>query len=212
MNRSVRSALDGVDVVALVVEAGRFGAEDRAVLKLAPAGGAAVPGRQQDRHGGADTDPVVLAKSRRRGGIRRDRPGERAPPQGAVRAAAHVRAPSARSSRRSTPRTRSPTGTSAFSPRTSSARNFSAISARSFPTARTSKSKSSRSCGACGASTPPSCGEGRAQGDRDRRARKQVEGDRHRRASGHGEAVRRQGLPGDLGAACAAAGPTTKRR
>jgi GTP-binding protein Era len=38
MNRSVRSALDAVDVVALVVEAGRFGAEDRAVLKLVPAG------------------------------------------------------------------------------------------------------------------------------------------------------------------------------
>ena len=37
MNRSVRAALDAVDVVALVVEAGRFGAEDRAVLKLAPA-------------------------------------------------------------------------------------------------------------------------------------------------------------------------------
>jgi len=38
MNRSVRSALGAVDVVALVVEAGAFGAEDRAVLKLAPAG------------------------------------------------------------------------------------------------------------------------------------------------------------------------------
>src|SRR5262245_4785626 len=37
MNRSVRSVLDAVDVVALVVEAGRFGADDRAVLKLAPA-------------------------------------------------------------------------------------------------------------------------------------------------------------------------------
>src|SRR5689334_19820093 len=37
MNRSVRSSLDAVDVVALVVEAGRFGAEDRAVLKLVPA-------------------------------------------------------------------------------------------------------------------------------------------------------------------------------
>src|SRR5262249_27857410 len=36
MNRSVRSVLDAVDVVALVVEAGRFGAEDRAVLELAP--------------------------------------------------------------------------------------------------------------------------------------------------------------------------------
>jgi GTP-binding protein Era len=40
MNRSVRSVLDAVDVAALVVEAGRFGAEDRAVLKLAPAAAA----------------------------------------------------------------------------------------------------------------------------------------------------------------------------
>jgi GTPase len=38
MNRAARSALDSADVVALVVEAGRFLAEDRAVLKLAPAG------------------------------------------------------------------------------------------------------------------------------------------------------------------------------
>ena len=38
MNRSVRSVLEAVDVVALVVEAGRFGAEDRALLRLVPAG------------------------------------------------------------------------------------------------------------------------------------------------------------------------------
>jgi GTPase len=38
MNRSVRSALGEVDVVVLVVEAGQFGKEDRAVLKLAPPG------------------------------------------------------------------------------------------------------------------------------------------------------------------------------
>jgi len=38
MNRSVRSVLEAVDVVALMVEAGRFGAEDRAVLDLVPAG------------------------------------------------------------------------------------------------------------------------------------------------------------------------------
>jgi GTP-binding protein Era len=37
MNRSVRGALEAVDVAALVVEAKRFGAEDRALLKLAPA-------------------------------------------------------------------------------------------------------------------------------------------------------------------------------
>jgi GTP-binding protein Era len=38
MNRAVRGALETVDVVALVVEAKRFGAEDRALLKLVPAG------------------------------------------------------------------------------------------------------------------------------------------------------------------------------
>ena len=38
MNRAVRSALESADVVALVVEAGRFGADDRSVLRLAPAG------------------------------------------------------------------------------------------------------------------------------------------------------------------------------
>ena len=38
MNRAVRGTLESVDVSALVVEAARFGAEDRAVLKLAPAG------------------------------------------------------------------------------------------------------------------------------------------------------------------------------
>jgi GTPase len=37
MNRAIRAALEAVDVVALVVEAGRFGAEDRKLLKLAPA-------------------------------------------------------------------------------------------------------------------------------------------------------------------------------
>jgi GTP-binding protein Era len=37
MNRAVRGALEAVDVAALVVEAKRFGAEDRALLKLVPA-------------------------------------------------------------------------------------------------------------------------------------------------------------------------------
>ena len=37
MNRAVGGALEAVDVVALVVEAERFGAEDRRLLKLAPA-------------------------------------------------------------------------------------------------------------------------------------------------------------------------------
>jgi len=34
MNRSVQSTLESVDVAALVVEAGRFGAQDRALLKM----------------------------------------------------------------------------------------------------------------------------------------------------------------------------------
>ncbi|MCU0896145.1 MAG: GTPase Era [Burkholderiales bacterium] len=37
LNRRVREVLEGVDVVFFVVEAGTFGAEDRAVLKLLPA-------------------------------------------------------------------------------------------------------------------------------------------------------------------------------
>jgi GTPase len=38
MNRAVRASLEAVDVVALVVEAEHFGAEDRALLKLVPVG------------------------------------------------------------------------------------------------------------------------------------------------------------------------------
>lgn len=38
MNRGVRGALEAVDVAALVVEAGRFDAEDEALLKLVPEG------------------------------------------------------------------------------------------------------------------------------------------------------------------------------
>jgi GTP-binding protein Era len=38
MNRSVVGTLESVDVCALVVEAARFGTEDRALLKLAPPG------------------------------------------------------------------------------------------------------------------------------------------------------------------------------
>jgi GTP-binding protein Era len=37
MNRGVKGVLEEVDVAVLVTEAGRFGAEDRAVLKLVPA-------------------------------------------------------------------------------------------------------------------------------------------------------------------------------
>jgi len=36
MNREIRSALEEVDVVVLVIEAGRFGADDRTLLKLSP--------------------------------------------------------------------------------------------------------------------------------------------------------------------------------
>jgi GTP-binding protein Era len=38
LNRNVQGALEEVDVAALVIEAGRFGAEDRALLKLVPPG------------------------------------------------------------------------------------------------------------------------------------------------------------------------------
>jgi GTP-binding protein Era len=38
MNRAVHATLASVDVAALVVEAGRFGAEDRALLKMVPQG------------------------------------------------------------------------------------------------------------------------------------------------------------------------------
>jgi GTP-binding protein Era len=83
MNRSVRSALDAVDVVALVVEAGRFGAEDRAVLKLAPAQAtlflvvnkidtlesASLPAYLQKAAGEADFDEIVPVSARSRRGL-----------------------------------------------------------------------------------------------------------------------------------------------
>jgi GTP-binding protein Era len=83
MNRSVRSVLDAVDVVALVVEAGRFGAEDRAVLKLAPAGNALflvvnkidaverarLPAFFQQVAGEAEFDEIVPLSARRRKGL-----------------------------------------------------------------------------------------------------------------------------------------------
>ena len=83
MNRSVRSALDAVDVVALVVEAGRFGAEDRAVLKLAPAQAslflvvnkidtlesASLPAYLQKAAGEAEFDEIVPVSARSRRGL-----------------------------------------------------------------------------------------------------------------------------------------------
>jgi GTP-binding protein Era len=83
MNRSVRSVLDAVDVVALVVEAGRFGAEDRAVLKLAPAGNALflvvnkidaverarLPAFLQQVAREAEFDEIVPLSARRRKGL-----------------------------------------------------------------------------------------------------------------------------------------------
>jgi GTP-binding protein Era len=83
MNRSVRSVLDAVDVVALVVEAGRFGAEDRAVLKLAPAGNALflivnkidaverarLPAFLQQVVREAEFDEIVPLSARRRKGL-----------------------------------------------------------------------------------------------------------------------------------------------
>ena len=83
MNRSVRSVLDSVDVAALVVEAGRFGAEDRAVLKLAPAGAALflvvnkideietarLPAYLQKAAAEAGFDEIVPVSAKRRKGL-----------------------------------------------------------------------------------------------------------------------------------------------
>ena len=83
MNRSVRSVLGAIDVVALVVEAGQFGAEDRAVLKLAPAGTALflvvnktdtiepsrLPAFLKQAAGEAEFDEIVPVSARRRKGL-----------------------------------------------------------------------------------------------------------------------------------------------
>ena len=83
MNRSVRSVLGGVDVAALVVEAGRFGAEDRAVLKLAPPDAALflvvnkidalepaeMPAYLRKAAGEAEFDEIVPVSARRRKGL-----------------------------------------------------------------------------------------------------------------------------------------------
>ena len=83
MNRSVRAALEQADVVALMVEAGHFGADDRAVLKLAPAGtplflivnkiDATKPPRLlaflEQAAAEADFDEIVPLSARRRKGL-----------------------------------------------------------------------------------------------------------------------------------------------
>jgi GTP-binding protein Era len=83
MNRSVSAALGAVDVVALVVEAGRFGAEDRAVLKLAPRGARLVlvvnkidalertrlPAYLQKAAAEGEFDEIVPVSARRRKGL-----------------------------------------------------------------------------------------------------------------------------------------------
>ena len=83
MNRSVRSVLQSVDVVALVVEAGRFVAEDRAVLDLAPAEAtlflvvnkidaiepARLPAYLQKVSGEAEFDEIVPVSARRGKGM-----------------------------------------------------------------------------------------------------------------------------------------------
>jgi len=83
MNRAVRAELESVDVVALVVEAGRFGAEDRAVLNLAPAGAVLflvvnkidaveperLPAFLQKAAGEAEFDEIVPVSARRRRGL-----------------------------------------------------------------------------------------------------------------------------------------------
>ena len=83
MNRSVRSVLEAVDVVALMVEAGRFGAEDRAVLDLVPDGAtlflvvnkidaieaARLPAYLQKVSGEAKFDEIVPVSARRGKGL-----------------------------------------------------------------------------------------------------------------------------------------------
>jgi GTP-binding protein Era len=83
MNRSVRAVLDAVDVAALVVEAGRFGGEDRAVLKLAPPGAALflvvnkidaleaarLPAYLQKAAGEAEFAEIVPVSAKRRKGL-----------------------------------------------------------------------------------------------------------------------------------------------
>jgi GTP-binding protein Era len=83
MNRAVRAELESVDVVALVIEAGRFGAEDRAVLNLAPPGAvlflvvnkidalepARLPAFLQKAAGEAEFDEIVPVSARRRKGL-----------------------------------------------------------------------------------------------------------------------------------------------
>lgn len=83
MNRSVRSVLEAVDVVALMVEAGRFGPEDRAVLDLVPDGAtlflvvnkidaieaARLPAYLQKVSGEANFDEIVPVSARRGKGL-----------------------------------------------------------------------------------------------------------------------------------------------
>jgi len=83
MNRAVRAELDSVDVVALVVEAGRFSAGDRAVLNLAPAGATLflvvnkidaleperLPAFLQKVAGEAEFDEIVPVSAKRRKGL-----------------------------------------------------------------------------------------------------------------------------------------------
>jgi GTP-binding protein Era len=79
----VRSELEAVDVVALVAEAGRFDADDRAVLKLVPAGTplflivnkidamelSRLPAFLKQAAGEAEFDEIVPVSARRRKGL-----------------------------------------------------------------------------------------------------------------------------------------------
>ena len=83
MNRSVRSQLEAVDVVALVAEADRFDTDDRAVLKLVPAGTplflivnkidavepSRLPAFLKHAAGEAEFDEIVPVSARRRKGL-----------------------------------------------------------------------------------------------------------------------------------------------
>jgi GTP-binding protein Era len=83
MNRSVRSELEAVDVVALVTEADRLEADDRAVLRLVPAGTplflvvnkidtlepSRLPAFLKRAAGEAEFDEIVPVSARRRKGL-----------------------------------------------------------------------------------------------------------------------------------------------
>ena len=127
LNRAVTGTLADVDVVLLVVEAGRFGADDAAVLALVDPRQAGPADRQQARHRRPPRRPRALAAGDA-GAPRVRRVRADGGDQGGRRRAAArpSSSPTCRSSPGSTTKTRSPTGATASSPPRSFARSCSA--------------------------------------------------------------------------------------